>query len=332
MGSPEYMAPEQWRGEAVTGQTDQYALAMVAYVLLTGRRPFEGDSVASLAAMTLYQEPPSAVTFNSQLSPAVDGVLRKALSKTGAARYPTCSEFALALQRAWEGAPRATPRAENRRKWVVAALVVGLFVALCSAGLLLYRRNAGGSAKPKVETAGSVAPQPEPNLELRGEALLKQSAYAEAAEYFTKSIATRPDFRSYFGRAGAYRRLEQMEKAIADYSSALGFKPDSAAAYHDRAFCKMRLGLLDEAAEDYEKALTLDPENPHSWYDRGAIHLKKGGYKHAVQCFTKAIELDPNFVQAWENRAFAERKLKENEAADADLKRAEALKQRRSAR
>jgi tetratricopeptide (TPR) repeat protein len=92
----------------------------------------------------------------------------------------------------------------------------------------------------------------------------------------------------------------------------------------------MRLGLLDEAAEDYDKALTLDPQNPHSWYDRGTIRLKKGGYKHAIQCFTKAIELDPNFVQAWESRAFAERKLKDNEAADADLKRAQALKQRQA--
>ena len=334
MGSPDYMAPEQWRGEAVTGQTDQYALATVAYVLLTGRRPFEGDSVASLAAMTLYQEPPAAATFNSQLSPAVDEVLRKALSKTGAERYPTCSEFALALRRAWESASGATPRVQNRRKWIMAALVVVLLAALSSAGLLLYLRK-GADAKPTVETARSpvarpVDPLPDGDPERRGEALLKQSDYAGAVEYFTKAIATKPDYRSYFGRAGAYRRLEQLENAIADYSKAIGFKPDSAPAYHDRAFCKMRLGLLDEAAEDYDKALTLDPENPHSWYDRGTIRLKKGGYKHAIQCFTKAIELDPNFVQAWENRAFAERKLKDNEAAEADLKRAQALKQRQA--
>jgi serine/threonine protein kinase/Tfp pilus assembly protein PilF len=332
MGSPEYMAPEQWRGEAVTGQSDQYALATVAYVLLTGRRPFEGDSVASLAAMTLYQEPPAAATFNSRLSPAVDGVLRKALSKTGAARYPTCSEFARELRRAWDTVPGATPRRENR-KWVVAALVAALLVALSSAGLLPYLRHAGGNAKPRVETARSAVARPVNSLpevdpKLRGEALFQQSAYAEAAEYFTKAIATKPDYRSYFGRAGAYRRLEQMEKAVADYSQAIGFKPDGAAAYHDRAFCEMRLGFLDKAAEDYERALTLDPENSHSWYDRGSIHLKKGGYKHAVQCFTKAIELDPTFVQAWESRAFAERKLKDNEAAEADLKRAHALKQR----
>ena len=123
MGSPEYMAPEQWRGEAATGQTDQYALATVTYLLLTGRRPFEGDSVASLAAMALYQEPPAAATFNARLSPAVDRVLRKALAKTGAERYATCSEFALALQTAWNSDPAAIPRDERRRKRVILALI-----------------------------------------------------------------------------------------------------------------------------------------------------------------------------------------------------------------
>jgi tetratricopeptide (TPR) repeat protein len=198
-------------------------------------------------------------------------------------------------------------------------------VALCGAGWLLYRRNAGAIAKPAVETERS-AGAPED----RGEALLKQNDYAQAVEYFTKAIATKPDYRSYFGRAGAYQHLEQMQKAIVDYSEAIRFKPDSASAYHDRAVCKMRLDLLNDAADDYEKALTLDPRNPRTWNGRGAIYLKKGGYKHAIRCFSKAIELDPNFAQAWEHRAAAERKLKDTEAAEADLKQAQALKQRQA--
>lgn len=90
----------------------------------------------------------------------------------------------------------------------------------------------------------------------------------------------------------------------------------------------MRLGLADAAAADFDKSLALDPSNPRAWYDRGTIRLKKGGYKHAIECFTKAIELDPNFAPAWENRAVAERKLQQTEAADADLKHALALRQR----
>jgi serine/threonine protein kinase len=370
VGSPEYMAPEQWRGEAVTAQTDQYALATVAYVLLTGRRPFEADSVGSMAAMTLFQEPPAAVTFNSRLSPEIDKVLRKALSKTGGARYLTCSEFAGALQRAWQSVPApapapVAPRAVNLQKWIVAALITALIAALSAAGWLFYQRNAGGHAKTPVQAAAAASPPqietkppaptqqsqslvatprekagrplarpadppPEVDPERRGVALLKHSDYAEAVNYFTKAIATKPDYRSYFYRASAYQRLGQTEKAIADYSKAIRLKPYDASAYHDRAVCEMRLDLVDDAIVDYDRALELEPGNPRAWNGRGAIYLKKGGYQKAIKYFTKAIELDPNFVQAYENRAAAEKKLKDTAAAEKDMKMATALKQQKT--
>jgi tetratricopeptide (TPR) repeat protein/predicted Ser/Thr protein kinase len=308
MGSPEYMSPEQWRGEPATAQTDQYALATVAYVLLTGRRPFEGDSVASMAGMTLHQEPPSAVALNSQLKPAVDLVLRKALSKNVAARYASCSEFAVALQGAVEGARIAPPRTGNRRKWMVAAVAAVLLASLSAAGWSYFNR-----------------PQVDP--ELLGQTLAKQHDYAGAVNAFTKAIARKPDFAAYFGRAGAYQRMEQKEKAIDDYAEAIRLKPDSAQAYHDRAVCEMKLGRTDDAIHDYDRALELDPTNPLTWNGRGAIYLQKGGYKKAIKYFSKAIELDPNFAKAYENRAAAEKKLSDTEAATADLSRASALRQ-----
>ena len=308
VGSPEYMAPEQWRGQAVTGQADQYALATVAYLLLTGRRPFEGESLASLAAMTLYEEPPAAVTFNSQLKPAIDRVLLKALSKKGEGRYPSCNAFAIELQRAWDGAP---VRVDNRRKWILAvvatALLAGVFAILWP---FLHR--------PGVDP------------ELRGEELSKQNDFAGAVKYFTQAIAVKPDYSAYFGRAGAYQRLEQREKAIADYSEAIRLKPDSAQAYHDRAVCEVRLDRVDDAIHDYDRALELDPANPRTWNGRGAIYLKKGGYKKAINCFSKAIELDPKFIQAYVYRAAAEKKLPDNAAAEADLKQAGALRRKLS--
>lgn len=333
VGSPEYMAPEQWRGEAVTGQTDQYALATVAYALLTGRRPFEGDSVASLAAMTLYQEPPAAVTFNSRLSPGVDRVLRQALSKTGEARYPTCGEFALALERAWEGLPIAPPA--RKRKWLGAALVMALLAVLCAAGWIFLHRN-GANSKPPVNAARRpeklpAHPAPEGDPEQQGKALLKQNDFAAALPYLTQAIARKPTFTAYFQRAHAYQHLEQTAQAIADYSEAIRLQPDSAAAYHDRAVCEIRLDRIDDAIHDYDRALQLDPANKLTWNGRGAIYLKKGGYKKAIACFTKAIELDPNFAQAYEHRAAAEKKLQDTAAAEADLKQANALKQRQAA-
>ena len=349
VGSPDYMAPEQWRGEPVTGRTDQYALATVAYVLMTGRRPFEGESVASLAAMTLHQEPPSAMTFNSQLSPAVDAVLRRALSKAAEARYASCSEFALELRRAWESRARRLARAggraaprSNAGKWMMAVLGTALLAAVCFASWLFLHRSAATAKRP-VETAHTLPapapPQPSGEApprqavvhygddERRAEALSKQGDSAGAVKLFTKVIEARPDYKSYFGRASAYQHMEEPEKAIADYSQAIRFKPDNALAYHDRAVCEMRTDRVDDAIRDYDRALELDPGNPLTWNGRGAIYLKKGGYNKAINCFNKAIDLDPGFVKAYQNRAAAGKKLNDTAASEADLKKVDALKQ-----
>ena len=81
MGSPYYMAPEQLKGEPVTGRTDQFALAGVAYTVLTGKKPFDADTVASLFNKILHQDPPPVQALNPTLSTDVEQVLRKVVSR-----------------------------------------------------------------------------------------------------------------------------------------------------------------------------------------------------------------------------------------------------------
>jgi hypothetical protein len=108
VGSPYYMAPEQLKGAVVSGQTDQYALGTLAYLMLAGRPPFQADTMASLVTQTLFQDPPAVPQFNPALGTPVDDVLRKALAKDPAARYRSCSEFVEALRPAC-GAPTMQP-------------------------------------------------------------------------------------------------------------------------------------------------------------------------------------------------------------------------------
>jgi serine/threonine protein kinase len=99
-GTPAFMAPEQWRGQPQPA-TDQYALAIMAYLLLTGRTPFSGRMEQVMSQHFMDQpQPPS--TLSSVLSPALDAVILRALEKEPEKRFPSVLAFARAFQEALE--------------------------------------------------------------------------------------------------------------------------------------------------------------------------------------------------------------------------------------
>ncbi|MGA2327373.1 MAG: TonB family protein [Bryobacteraceae bacterium] len=93
VGSPSYMSPEQLQGQPVDGRTDQFSLAVTAFEGLTGRRPFEADTLSALFYKILSEPPASSAPLNAELGPDVEAVFHKALAKNPAARYPSCTEF-----------------------------------------------------------------------------------------------------------------------------------------------------------------------------------------------------------------------------------------------
>jgi curved DNA-binding protein CbpA len=104
-GTPTYMAPEQWAGQPVPA-SDQYALAVMAYELLTGRPPFQGaPGPLMYQHLTLSAPPPS--TFNARLSRDIDTVLLHALAKKPEERFASVTAFATAFQQAVQAMPAA---------------------------------------------------------------------------------------------------------------------------------------------------------------------------------------------------------------------------------
>ncbi len=112
MGTPEYMSPEQAMGETLDGRSDEYSLAAMGYEMLAGRPPFRGDTPIAVVMGHVSKEIPSMREFNSQVSPAVESVLRRALSKKPGERYDTVSGFNQALQSALT-APTSAPGQYN---------------------------------------------------------------------------------------------------------------------------------------------------------------------------------------------------------------------------
>jgi serine/threonine protein kinase/uncharacterized protein YraI len=97
IGTPEYMAPEQGLGQAVDARTDIYALGIVLYEILTGRRPFQADTPMSIVLKHMNEPMPNPRQFNPTISEFAEQVLIKALAKNPDDRYADMVAFARAL-------------------------------------------------------------------------------------------------------------------------------------------------------------------------------------------------------------------------------------------
>jgi len=98
MGTPPYMAPEQWRGESLDSRVDIYALGVMLYEMLTGKLPFVAETTHGMMYQHLMNFPPSVLTYNENFPPAVDAVLNQALAKDRDARFPKASDLASAFK------------------------------------------------------------------------------------------------------------------------------------------------------------------------------------------------------------------------------------------
>jgi serine/threonine-protein kinase len=105
LGTAAYIAPEQVVGRPATEASDRYSLAVTAYELLVGERPFGADNFAAQARQHLEEEPPPASSRNPKLPHALDDVLARGLAKRPEDRWPTASEFAEAVEVALRESP-----------------------------------------------------------------------------------------------------------------------------------------------------------------------------------------------------------------------------------
>jgi TolB-like protein/Flp pilus assembly protein TadD len=159
LGTPAYMSPEQAAGEAgIDGRSDIYALGCVLYEMLAGHPPFAGTTSQSIRARHAIDPVPSLRTVRSTVTPALERVIRRALSKVPADRFASAEEFAAALSngRILLGAARRPSR----------LLLAGAGAAATGLMLLAIIRSSGsgGSRTPGTAPIKSLAVQPFSNL------------------------------------------------------------------------------------------------------------------------------------------------------------------------
>jgi serine/threonine protein kinase len=99
MGSPFYMAPEQIEGRDLTFHSDMYALGVVLYELLTGRRPFSASGLEELVQKIMTEEPPPPSKWRKEIKPEIDLVVMRAMQKNLKNRYATWAQFSVDLSK-----------------------------------------------------------------------------------------------------------------------------------------------------------------------------------------------------------------------------------------
>jgi outer membrane protein assembly factor BamB/predicted Ser/Thr protein kinase len=151
LGTPHYMSPEQAAGRRADGQGDQYALAAVAYELLTGIPPFHGRAVAAVIHAHIYEPPAPPTERFPALPGAVNAVLLRALAKKPADRYPSLAAFVDDLRAALEGAPRRS----RAGRWAL-ALAIGITVLAGLLALAFAQFGVGAAQGDKARSTGRI--------------------------------------------------------------------------------------------------------------------------------------------------------------------------------
>jgi serine/threonine-protein kinase len=262
LGTAGYFSPEQAQGERAGAASDRYALAVVAWELLTGRRPFESESPTAEAAAHV-NAPVPAISAGGVLPRELDRVFERALAKDPSQRYGTSSEFVAALRSAFSDAAGSTseipavaspptaptrPRVEaakyvpypspahrSRRAWpLLAALLLAGALAGALLAYFLTRDGSGTSAPTTVVTHVRT-------VTTQGQVTTTQKPV---------TVTTAPSTGVGSGLSGAALNIAGFRKMQAgDYAGALPLL--------ERAVQKLQGSRsLDEAYADYNLAFT----------------------------------------------------------------------------
>ena len=189
-GSPLYFSPEQAAGERPIPASDVYSIGVTLFEMLTGKPPFHAEKPTALALMHMREEPPPPSSFNPQVPPQLEWIVRKILAKEPSARYRTAEQLAVVLQEykihgeqvtgyypipddsaAGVGgptggasdppaAPPTGPAETDWRTWVLGAVAVIAVVGLIPLWALVYRagtRPNGSNGLPSFATSTPTA-------------------------------------------------------------------------------------------------------------------------------------------------------------------------------
>lgn len=263
IGTPQYMAPEIWRGQPAVPATDQYALACVLVELLTGTAVFEAPTPP--AVMLKHFQPlefPSSWLAGTPDS--LEPALRKALNQEAGDRFESISAFVNALR--------------------------GMDIPPKAPHISMDLPVSGSSVTPSAASRRDIRGWG--HFE-RGIALQESDNHDGAIEAFTEAIKIQnhPDY--YHRRSTSYHMIGKYDLAIADDTKAIQLDPNKADHYYSRGLSYHALRDYDLAIIDFDNAIRLDSGNAEYYYASGVSLAEQGEHDKAIAALDQAIQLNP---------------------------------------
>lgn len=318
-GTPSYMSPEQIAGKPLDARTDIFSLGVMLYEMLTGRKPFTGDTVVTITYNIMNQD----VTYPPTIPMHFERVLRRCLAKDPNLRYPSAADLAADLDP--NGFAYASPFNQD-----------SFGTATISAPSSTWGPSAPPTScppstpVPPVSQPSSV-PDPFGHVKHRDAGLPgppRQPVLTAEAEYFIKVMCAvvvlcmlivgliwlfssayqgwleaghSQEFSSHIEAGRQHFESQNYRAAIEEFNKALSLTRDPSKIKLIReniAVCYTSLGLAAEQAGDrnqalvqYEQAITTAEDYPNSYVYMGNLLRAMGRDDEALAAWTKAIEV-----------------------------------------
>jgi tetratricopeptide (TPR) repeat protein len=324
IGTPQYMSPEQAKGEEVDERTDIYSLGVVLFEMLTGRVPFSADTPYAVVHDHIYTPLPLPSTIKPDIFPALERVLLKALAKEKDDRYQKVTALAIAFEDAAveatsgvapapqeekvtepatvppttvEVKPAAPEVKPSRKRWlIIGGAVAALLLFACCAGLFFVFRaqKAKGtlaSEGPTLIARPEIKATPFPE----GPTKMPPPDEEDPVGQALRQVQANPnDPHAHLLLGNAYDSQGDKGKALEEYERAIELDPEYAEAYVKAGDMLAALGDFARATEMYQHAAEIEPGSIEANLKAAQALWGDGQIRPAIEYFKRLAELDPD--------------------------------------
>jgi len=301
VGTPQYISPEQARGEKLDARTDIYSLGVVLFEMLAGKVPYDADTPYAVIHDHIFSPLPLPSEFNRDIPEDVERVVLKALAKDRSDRFQDVREMISTLEASLgEEAIALGDRDAVAEEAGGGVPEGGELTAAAAQGFLPEGEPPEGESteKPRrrwrrlvaiVAVVGSLFA-----LCLCGSVLVASRGGRQRGEALPTQTATvaplREDPGAHILLARRYLQQGNVEGAIAEYEAALRLAPDLVEAYVDLGNVYLREGDTDLALETFQGALEVEPDQVKAHLGMGDAYLVNGELAPAAYHYQIAVD------------------------------------------